>query len=92
MYTNGFTEHERALRAVNQAAINLEALKSGNAADQTRERLVESAPADNHEGSAQQRDSPEPRDTLMQHDSGNEDEHNDTVSGLNRRDTEPRID
>ena len=75
---------------MNKATIQLEDLKSNNAADQTRERLVERAPEDEHQEITPPRESTEPHDRLMQQNQ-DEEEEVDIVSGVFRRDTEARI-
>ncbi|KAH7393575.1 hypothetical protein BKA64DRAFT_676526 [Cadophora sp. MPI-SDFR-AT-0126] len=86
-------KHERRLRAVAQAAIQLQDLKTKTSCtnNQAQERLFEVTSANDFQGSAQQREPSNSRVRLMEQTSNDDEEDDDVVSGLNRRDTEAGI-
>ncbi|PVH72662.1 hypothetical protein DL98DRAFT_595823 [Cadophora sp. DSE1049] len=82
-------KHERGLRAIKQAVVQLQDLKPSHTTDQVQQRLVRSASVEDPQAITQQREPPDSRDELMRQDS--DDDEDDIASGLSRRDTEARI-
>jgi len=78
------------LRTSEQVVVQLQDLKISNNSDQAQERLEDWASAGSHQTISQQREPPEPRDRLMQLDL-DEDEDGEITPGLDRRDTEARM-